>query len=350
MNRAPAALSEQFDAEIAAFLHRRYVEWPAQVSRDPLDQLSSFILHGGKRLRPTFCHWGWRAAGGTDSAGIVAAASALEFFHAFALVHDDVMDDSDLRRGRPTVHQVFATQHAKQHWRGDSAAYGRAIAVLVGDLCAGWADQMFRESGLAQADLDRAAGVFATMRAEVVAGQYLDLLTAARGGTVAEAMTVARLKSARYTVTRPMQIGAALAGADPVVMDRFATFGDPLGEAFQLRDDMLGLFGDPSVTGKSCLDDLRAAKATLLVLLARDRADPTQRAQLDDLVGQPLLDERGADAVRDIVVRTGALAETENRILKLSAAASTAVRAAPVDTDAALQIVALAARLADRRA
>ena len=344
-----AELRARFDAELSAFLDRQDPDWPDGAPRGVFTTLHRFVLAGGKRLRPLFCYWGWRAAGGQDGTPIVVAAAALELFHAFALIHDDIMDGSDRRRGEPSVHRLFADLHARSAWRGDPASYGRNTALLCGDLCAAWADQMFHECGLHPEQVHRGYGVFAVMRTEVIAGQYLDLVSGVGDGSVASALTVVRMKAARYTVTRPLQIGAALAGAGPEALEALAAFGDPLGDAFQLRDDVLGVFGDPAVTGKSILDDLREGKPTVMMALARGNADRDQARRLKDLFGNPDLDPDGASELRRIIVDTGALDRIELMIKVRTDAALDALGDAPVSDEAFVELTALAAEAVDRR-
>ena len=219
------------------------------------------LAAGGKRLRPAFAYWGWRGArraDGEDEAAVLRAVAALEFVHASALVHDDVMYGAHTRRGRPATHVGFATRHAVEDLGGDGDLFGTGAAILVGDLALVWSDELLRTSGISTTALIRARCVWDTMRTEVTAGQYLDLLRAAGGLPGPDgALTVARYKSAGYTVQRPLQLGAAIAGAGPEVTEACTAIGLPLGEAFQLRDDVLGVFGDPAVTGKSADDDLR---------------------------------------------------------------------------------------------
>ena len=344
-----AELRARFDAELSAFLDRQDPDWPDGAPRGVFTTLHRFVLAGGKRLRPLFCYWGWRAAGGQDGTPIVVAAAALELFHAFALIHDDIMDGSDRRRGEPSVHRLFADLHARSAWRGDPASYGRNTALLCGDLCAAWADQMFHECGLHPEQVHRGYGVFAVMRTEVIAGQYLDLVSGVGDGSVASALTVVRMKAARYTVTRPLQIGAALAGAGPEALEALAAFGDPLGDAFQLRDDVLGVFGDPAVTGKSILDDLREGKPTVMMALARGNADRDQARRLKDLFGNPDLDPDGASELRSIIVDTGALDRIEQMINVRTDAALDALGDAPVSDEAFVELTALAAEAVDRR-
>ncbi|MEV4539120.1 polyprenyl synthetase family protein [Asanoa sp. NPDC049518] len=344
-----AELRARFDAELAAFLERQDPDWPDGAPRGVFTTLHRFVLAGGKRLRPLFCYWGWRSAGGADGAPIIAAAAALELFHAFALIHDDIMDGSDRRRGEPSVHRLFADLHTRSSWRGDPASYGRNTALLCGDLCAAWADQMFHECGLNAEQVHQGYGVFAIMRTEVIAGQYLDLVSGVGDGSVASALTVIRMKAARYTVTRPLQIGAALAGADQEALAALAAFGDPLGDAFQLRDDVLGVFGDPAVTGKSILDDLREGKPTVMMALARGSADRDQQRRLKELFGNPDLDPDGAAELRQVIIDTGALSRIEQMIKVRTDAALGALADAPVSAEALPVLTALAAEAVDRQ-
>ena len=342
-------LRARFDAELTAFLDRQDPDWPDGAPRGVFTTLHRFVLAGGKRLRPLFCYWGWRAAGGPDSTPIVVAAAALELFHAFALIHDDILDGSDRRRGEPSVHRIFADLHARSAWRGDPEAYGRNTALLCGDLCAAWSDQMFHECGLDAEAVHRGYAVFSLMRTEVIAGEYLDLVSGVGGGSVASALTVIRMKAARYTVTRPLQIGATLAGAPPGLVTALAEFGDPLGDAFQLRDDVLGVFGDPAVTGKSILDDLREGKPTVMMALARDAADRAQSARLRELFGNPDLDAEGAAELREIIESTGARTRIEQMIQVRADAALAALARTAVTPESRAALTALAVQAIDRQ-
>lgn len=341
-------LRARVDAALVAFLDRQDPGWPDGTPRGVFETLRRFVLAGGKRLRPMFCYWGWRGAGRPDSGEIVTAAAALELFHAFALIHDDIMDGSDRRRGQPSMHRVFAELHARQSWRGDADTYGCSAALLCGDLCAAWADQMLTECGLPASRLHQGYAVYSAMRTEVIAGQYLDLVSSVGDGSVASALTVIRMKAARYTVTRPLQIGAALAGAGNDLQAAYAAFGDPLGDAFQLRDDVLGVFGDPAVTGKSVLDDLRAGKPTVMMALARERADRAQAERLRVLFGNPQLDDSGAAELRKIIVATGALDQIEQMIRVRVNAALAALEEAPITGEARLALTALAGSTVNR--
>ncbi|GAA3764793.1 polyprenyl synthetase family protein [Micromonospora maritima] len=345
----PALLRGRFDAALAAFLDARGPGRPDDGTGAVHAEVRRFVLAGGKRLRPLFCYWGWRGFGGPDGRPIVVAAAALELFHAFALIHDDILDRSDRRRGEPTVHRHFADLHARSGWRGDPAAYGRRAALLCGDLCATWSAQMFHGCGLPAERLRRGHALLARMRTEVIAGEYLDVVAAAGDGSVASALAVVRLKTARYTVTRPVQVGAALAGAGPAEVAALAGFGDPLGDAFQLRDDLLGVFGDPAVTGKSNLDDLREGKPTVLMALARATAGPADAARLDALVGDPELDPAGAAEVRAVVEASGARDAVERMIRVRADEALAALDGSALDEPARRALTALAYRAVDRR-
>jgi geranylgeranyl diphosphate synthase type I len=285
------------------------------------DTVEAFVA-SGKRLRPAFAYWGYRGAGGEDRDEVVRAVSALELVQASALVHDDLMDGSDTRRGEPAVHRRFRTQHLREGWQGDPDGYGMASAILVGDLCLVWSDELFGASGLDPVTVARARPVFDLMRSEVMLGQYLDVLTQASADTSIErASQVARFKSAKYTVEHPLLLGAALADASPRLRTSYSRFGLPLGEAFQLRDDVLGVFGDPAVTGKPAGDDLREGKRTYLIATAFARIDGPARATLTARLGDPVLDAEGVAQLREIIQASGALAATEERIEELTAGA-----------------------------
>jgi geranylgeranyl diphosphate synthase type I len=301
-------------------------------------------------VRPTFCYWGWRGAGGADCDEIIYAAGALELVHAGALIHDDLMDASDTRRGRPSVHRRFQAMHEASGWRGEPAVFGTSAAILLGDLCLIWADQMLLASGLGGDALVRGRPTFDLMQSEVMAGQYLDVVEQARGtGTVDNALRVARYKTAKYTIERPLQLGGELAGADSAVLAAYSRYGVPLGEAYQLRDDVLGVFGDPAETGKPAGDDLREGKRTVLAAMAAHRANPEQAAVLASCIGDPALDEARVDAVRGIIEETGTLREVEQMIQARTAEAVGALQTSGLDPDAEAALIALARAATSRR-
>ena len=319
------------------------------------------LAAGGKRLRPAFAYWGWRGAseagrtadgsGTEDEAAVLRAVAALEFVHASALVHDDVMDAALTRRGRPATHVGFATRHAVEDLGGNGELFGTGAAILVGDLALVWSDELLGTSGISIPALIRARRIWDTMRTEVTAGQYLDLLRAAGGLPGPDgALTVARYKSAGYTVQRPLQLGVAIAGAGPDVTDACTAIGLPLGEAFQLRDDVLGVFGDPAVTGKSADDDLREGKQTLLISLAEEAADHAGRRLLAEVLGDPTAGEQQFDAVRQLLESTGARARVEERIAERTTVARTAIATSPLCPDARAALDALAVAATNRTA
>ena len=281
----------------------------------PLSDSIGGLLAGGKRLRAAFCFWGWRGAGRPDQENILRAATSLELLQACALIHDDVMDGSETRRGQPAVHRRFAALHRGNSWLGDPEAFGTGAAILAGDLCLSWADELLYGSGLSPEDLLRAKPVYDTMRTELMSGQYLDLLEQSRGGgSVERALTVIRFKSAKYTIERPLHLGAALAGGSAALTQTYTAYGLPLGEAFQLRDDVLGVFGDPAETGKPAGDDLREGKRTVLIETALQMAAPVDAALLRQHLGDAHLDEAGINALREVIGSSGALSHVEHLI------------------------------------
>ena len=348
MARDPAALDhirDQVGIALRGFLaQQRAALLRAGAELLPgLDALEE-LLAAGKRLRPAFCYWGWRGAGGEDGQAILAAAAALELLHASALVHDDVMDASDTRRGRPSLHRRFAIRHAEQRWRGSAESFGTGAAILMGDLLLSWTDGMYHASGLPAGALRRGQAVLDLMRTEMIAGQYLDLLGQAAGdGTVDSALRVAEYKTARYTIERPLHLGAALAGfPDGPVPAAFSAYGLPLGIAFQLRDDILGVFGDPARTGKPASDDVREGKRTVLLAIARARAGAAQARIIDERLGDPGLDETGAAEVRAVIIDTGALTACEAMIGEHVAEALAALGQAPITDEAKTALAELA--------
>ena len=317
---------------------------------EPIVEAVTSLLSGGKRLRAAFCYWGWRGAGGMGTAGnpaldeaAMTASAALEFLQACALIHDDVMDGSDTRRGLPAAHRRFAGVHREAGWLGSPENFGVGAAILLGDLCLSWADEVLMNSGFPHDSLTRAKTVYDEMRTELMAGQYLDLLEQVRGGgSVERAQRVVRYKSAKYTIERPLHLGAALAGGDHAMMQTYSDYGLPLGEAFQLRDDVLGVFGDPAETGKPAGDDLREGKRTVMIALAVERASVTQAEEMRRYLGDPGLDADGVDLLREIIVDTGALADTEVMIETNLDSAITALSDPAIDKQAVEVLTGLA--------
>jgi geranylgeranyl diphosphate synthase type I len=301
---------------------------------------------GGKRLRALFCAAGFRAVrdpcGPDEAAGVIRAGAALELLHASALVHDDLMDASDTRRGSPSAHRAFERRHRAAGWRGDPGQYGAAAAVLLGDLLLSWADERLRTCGLPAPVVLEALRLFDATRSEVIAGQFLDVSVQARGDAdVDQAMRVLRYKSAKYSVERPLQVGAALAGGRPETLAALSAYGVPLGEAFQLRDDLLGVFGDPRVTGKPAGDDLSEGKRTVLVALALRGSTEADARRLDEALGHPLTADQVAELQR-VIERSGAVADVERRIDELSSRALTALDDPAIRPEARAGLRALA--------
>jgi geranylgeranyl diphosphate synthase type I len=336
-------VSEEFQQAITdileAFIADKRAEL-APVGEDlaPLFDTARSYVAGGKRLRPAFAYWGWRAAGGsiakTDE--IYTAAAAIELVHASALVHDDVMDDSDTRRGRPAAHRQFARIRPAYAAARQTTQFGQMAAILLGDMLLAWSDELLGRSALKPKALARGRVYFDKLRTEVVAGQYLDVLAQTSDkSSAADAMRVIRYKSAKYTVERPLQFGAALAKAEKPLIRALSSYGIPLGEAFQLRDDVLGVFGEAKRTGKPSGDDIREGKRTLLMARAFNKATKQQRKVLEAHFGQPRVDAKGIAAVQEILRDTGALEAVETVISELTTASLSALAHAPMEDEEA---------------
>jgi geranylgeranyl diphosphate synthase type I len=337
-----------------------------------LIDFSRQFLSGGKRFRASFAHLGWlsvpvpsgrRAPGGiaadsdAPSAGIVAVASALEVFHAAALVHDDIIDKSDTRRGSPSAHRRFESLHGAEGWAGNAGGFGTASAILLGDLLLGWSDELLDEGldgATDRVSARRARAEFNRMRTEVTAGQYLDILeeqawiTQAESELLGRAVRVIVFKSAKYSVQAPLVIGAALAGADDRHLDSLRAFGLPLGIAYQLRDDLLGVFGNASVTGKPSGDDLREGKRTVLIALAREGLSGADLDSVDRLLGRPDLSAEQISELQQIILGSGAVDRVEAMIQENVAAALTVLADSPVDDGVAGQLTDFAGTVTRR--
>lgn len=338
--RTDARLDEVLTAE-----HARWVAVDEQLGA-PIDEIRRMVRSGGKRLRPAFCTWGYVGLGGAvDDDAVVDAGAAIELMHAFALFHDDVMDDSNSRRGEPTTHAVFARQHDAEGWAGESRRFGEGVAILVGDLAFVLADQLLADAPPSVWQL------WNTLRLELNAGQLLDIIgSVRRERRVEQAERIARYKSGKYTIERPLHLGAVLAQPD-ICAERLAElsrYGLPLGDAFQMRDDVIGAFGDSALTGKPVGDDLREGKPTPLLARATTRATPTQRVVLDQ-VGRPGLDDEAVAAIQQVITETGALAELEQRIETLATEAVAALRTIELASPATTELTALADYVVARR-
>ncbi|GAB3561901.1 polyprenyl synthetase family protein [Arthrobacter alkaliphilus] len=337
-----ASEQSRFVADVAVKLNGFlgvHQETMATISPDVAPLMSSItsLVTGGKRLRALMCYWGWRGAGGEAAhPDIIAAGCALELFQAAALIHDDIIDRSDTRRGGPSVHRRFSQLHEAEGWALDSERFGHAAAILTGDLCLSFSEEAFADIGGRAASGTDARRIFNLMRAEVMAGQYLDILEEVAGpvrdraGAVRRAQSIIRFKSAKYSTEHPLALGGALAGAGEELLQGYSAFALPLGEAFQLRDDVLGVFGDPGTTGKPAGDDLREGKRTVLVGFAINQAGAADSSYIDTMLGRQDLGAAEVAEIRRIIVDCGALEATEAMIEDLSNEAFEALERLPL--------------------
>jgi len=340
---------ERAGAALDRFVRDRCDEYVRGIpGADFVSQLLGSYLTGGKCVRPTFTYLGWLCGADESDAALRAAASS-ELLHAFALIQDDVMDRSVLRRGRSAAHVRLGEWYAAQNLAGDARHFGESAAILLSDLLLVWAERMLRESGLSADALARGWPVYDKLRGELAVGQFADLVYDARHLPPMEAvLEVARRKSGNYTVRRPLELGAALAGCDQPVRDALGRYGGLVGEAFQLRDDLLGVFGQPSVTGKPNGGDLREHKATSVIALAAELAGPVARAELGRLYAQDRLNEPGLARVRELIQDTGAVDVIEQMIESRMRAACAALSGAGINAFALAALRELAVRATSR--
>ncbi|MCI9887817.1 polyprenyl synthetase family protein [Micrococcales bacterium 31B] len=334
----------------------------------------------GKFVRPQLVHIAWQGWGGAPatqpSDPAVVAGAAIEFFQAAALIQDDVFDASDTRRGQPATHRRLEVIHRESGWLGRSEHFGEVSAVLASDLCLVWSETLFGTLGLAPDHLARVS--FDSMREVVTLGQYLDFLVQADGydgpsedagatpppgvpdaavagfpahlasPALAAAFTVIRNKTVSYTTVSPLQIGAALAGGGTEIMAECERIGVPLGTAYQLHDDWLGVFGDPATTGKPAGDDIREGKRTAMLALAHAAATPAQRAVLDANVGADALTPEGLAAVRSVLTETRAVEYIERRIADLHLESAAAIAESSINDSGRAQLTHFVERIAGR--
>ncbi len=310
------------EIELAQFMReqRTYLD-SISPELEPVSQaLSSFLLDSGKRLRPLFAYAGIISAGGALNPATTKAISSLELLQACALIHDDLMDGSDTRRGKPSIHRHFESIHVQDELEGFAPAYGLASAVLLGDLALVWSNQLLNTSGITAQELARVLPTFDEMRVELMAGQFLDIHEQTQKNTdLGRSMKIARYKSGKYTIERPLHMGAVLSGqSSPELLLALSEYGLPLGEAFQFRDDLLGVFGDPSVTGKPAGDDLREGKRTALIAMTDARCTDAMREESRKYFGKNDLDEKGVAILQEMIESTGAKAELEKMIENLT--------------------------------
>lgn len=351
---------DQVSARLDAFVARMREETAAYgPDASAFVSAAEETLRGGKRLRARFCHAGWAAVAGLDGvrdepSALWDACAALEVFQSAALVHDDLIDNSDTRRGRPSAHRALEASHVGQGWSGSAVDFGRAAAVLLGDLLVAWSDDLL-EAGIAvSAHAPAVRAEYARMRRDVTIGQFLDIAEESAwsvsddDGHAERALRVVSLKAARYSVEQPLLIGAAVAGADEAQQAALRAFGHPLGMAFQLRDDVLGVFGDERVTGKPTGDDLREGKRTLLIAWTRQALAPHGRRLVDELLGDPQLTADQIASLQAIITESGALNRMEQLISEYAASGEAALSDAPLDADA-LDLLRALARDATQR-
>ena len=333
------------EEELSIFLNREsaYLNSISSDLSPVSDSLTSFLLDSGKRLRPLFAYAGFAAAGGGLEKSVTRAMAALELLQACALIHDDLMDGSDTRRGKPSIHRHFESVHVQEQLDGFAPQYGLSAAVLLGDLALVWSDQMLNTAGLTTEQYARVMPFYNEMRVELMAGQFLDIHEQTQKDTsVDRSMKIARYKSGKYTIERPLHLGAAMTSSSKDVTDALSAYGLPLGEAFQLRDDLLGVFGDPSVTGKPAGDDLREGKRTVLIAMTNERQSDAQREIARKYFGKPHIDAAGVAILQEIIESTGARAELEATIDRLTEESLTAAQSQVFTDDGKALLVELA--------
>jgi geranylgeranyl diphosphate synthase type I len=343
VHAAPQSLldvASRVDERLESLLAVERERW-AKVDADlvpPIDEIARLVLAGGKRLRPAFCFWGFVGAGGdpTDEL-VIDAGAALELLHAFALFHDDVMDGSLTRRGEPTTNAKFEASHGANKLAGESRRFGDGVAILVGDLAYVYSDQLMRNAS------PQAWTIWNELRIELNFGQYLDMLGSAMNERRREkAERICRYKSGKYTIERPLHLGALLAAPTrDDLIPVLSTYGLPLGDAFQMRDDVLGAFGDTAITGKPVGDDLREGKPTPLMAIASARANVAQLKELQLVGNQDLTPEQIA-RVQEVIRETGALDELETVITRLTDEAIAAVQNVPFAQSVRDELITLA--------
>ena len=342
-------LTSKIGASLTEFFDRQapYLKEIGSELEPVADALGHFLLDSGKRLRPLFAAIGYLGTGEELTPEIVRAVSSLELVHVCALIHDDVMDGSNTRRGAPAIHKQFESLHGERGLHGAGEQFGFAAAILIGDLALVWAAKMLHESGAPANQILRSLPIYDEMRVELMVGQYLDTYEQALASeSVERSLKVARYKSAKYSIERPLHFGAMLSSQfRQVHIKNYSNYGLPLGEAFQLRDDLIGVFGDPLVTGKPAGDDLREGKRTVLVATTLSKANTSQRELFLRNFGRPDLNLEQIDTMREIIIETGALAELEKLIEEMRSKALAALESRGITEQAAslLEEMAVAA-------
>ncbi len=337
-------LREAINASLTNFVDREneYLRTIASELYPVADALKNFLIDSGKRFRPLFAAAGFVGSGGILDAVSINALASIELVHVCALIHDDVMDGSDTRRGAPSIHRLFEKLHRTESLKGSPEQFGVASAILLGDLALVWASKALHESGMDSQSILRALPLYDEMRVELMAGQYLDVYEQALASeSIERSLKVARFKSGKYSIERPLHFGASLASGSNLAA--YTGYGIPLGEAFQLRDDLLGVFGDPAQTGKPAGDDLREGKRTVLIAATLQRANPAEKDRVNALLGKPDLVLSEVEEIRAIITSSGAADFVENMITELTADALAAIEIGTITSDAKAFLVHMAA-------
>lgn len=291
----------------------------APVFRPYLDADTEFTLRGGKRFRALLLLAGYWIASRRDPSRVLAAAAALEHFQSWMLIHDDIIDHAETRRGGPTIHRLFERAHVVEHRLGAPEPFGLGVGITLGDLNEPFTVGAFLEAPGPSSRRLAALGEYVRMTRETAYGQLLDIqngATAVDQVREEDVLRVHRLKSAFYTVASPLRIGAILGGAARPLLNDLEAFGLDVGVAFQLRDDVLGTGFDAAGAGKSA-NDLIEGKRTLLVVRAWAAADAAGRAAITGVLNEPSATPSAVDAARDVIRATGSLAYSEQRIEQL---------------------------------
>ncbi|MEU5418085.1 polyprenyl synthetase family protein [Streptomyces sp. NPDC020799] len=341
-----AASGEAVDVCLGNFLASKVLDAEERcLPVEATQALRDFIRgSGGRRIGPELCVAGWCAGvgSGPTPAPVVRAAASLELFHAFALIHDDIMDRSATRRGRPALHRLLAGRQGAARSAADAEHVGAGAAILIGNLALTWSDELFHTAGLAADQLLRVLPLIDSMREKVLYGQYLDITATGAVPRFDAALRIARHKTGSYTCEHPLHVGATLAGASLDVLETLSAFARPLGEAFQLRDDLLGVFGAPATTGKPVLDDLREGRHTVLLAVAWQRATPGERGVLRAAVGKGDITDEDALRIREIFTATGARYEVEQMIAARRRESLDALRLSGLPTGTATRLAHIA--------
>jgi geranylgeranyl diphosphate synthase, type I len=340
------ALRDAINTSLKDFIDQEIIELD-RISQDLQAvgrELRKFVLGSGKRLRPIFAYMGYLGAGGDESPAVLKAAASLELVHVCALIHDDVMDKSDARRGEPSIHKSFELLHSHEGLAGDSKQFGISAAILLGDLALMLSAKMLHTSGVSNEALIRSLIYYDDLRIELTAGQFLDVYEQTlHTRSVDRSLAIARYKSGKYTIERPLHFGASLASqSDTDIFSIYSAYGLPLGEAFQLRDDLLGIFGDPHVTGKPAGDDLREGKRTVLIAKVLEKLPSPKREEFESRLGDEALTSDDIEYLRQLIVDSEAVTEVEELIASLRSKALASLKGTDIPVAQTLEHLATA--------